>query len=84
MTGRSSCGQCHAQTLTVRVAGRETICDWPWSVAGGVAVFHTTADAWEGRWSPPGEPLLAGEKRFRVHECGEPVRDLSEPLRAAS
>lgn len=80
-SGRGVCPSCTGQTLTVFVAGRKTVCDWPAAEHGDVAVEHTVGDSWLARHVPVGEPVRLVEKRYR-HECGDPLPDLSEPLDA--
>ena len=80
-SGRTRCPACEAAVLVVFVAGRPTTLDWPHALHGEYAVEHTRADSWLGRYLPVGEPVSAVEKRFRIHLCGEPIYDRSEPVR---
>ena len=82
MSQRDNCGQCMAPILRVYVGSRRTILDWPWAEHGDIAVYTTVAGTYSARYCPVGETLHAAEKRYRVHSCGEPLQDLSEPVRS--
>ena len=81
-TGRGLCPSCHGQIVTVYVTGRKTLVDWPRAEHGDVAIQLTVTGAWEARHVPVGEAVRLVEKRYRVHACGEPRQDISEPQHA--
>jgi hypothetical protein len=83
-SGHGMCGKCRTRTVTVRLGATPCTVDWPQAEHGDIAVEHTAAGAWHGRYAPVGEPLAVTEHRYRRHDCGEPQPDLTEPQRASA